>query len=109
MGPHFGWSGVSGVHQDRENSESQVDEDSNMALTISSVGGELSKGTMASVSTSVWENAAPTTLTLIPDNSVPPQVSLVPFKLVSQCRNSKGVSLSKSVHWPFKRTPKPSL
>ena len=44
MGPHFGWSGVSGVHQDRENSESQVDEDSNMALTISSVGGELSKG-----------------------------------------------------------------
>ena len=35
-------------------------------------------------------------LALMPDTSVPPSMSLVPFKLLSQCGSSEGLSLSKS-------------
>ena len=63
----------------------------------------LRKGTMASASTSAWEKAAPLALTMMPDYSVTPHMSLVPFKLLSLSWSSEGVSLSKSVHRPFKR------
>ena len=44
-------------------------------LPAGSVGGGLSKGTMAYASTPIWEKIAPPTLVLIPDNSVlPPYV-----------------------------------
>ena len=39
----------------------------------------------------------------MPDASVPPRVPLVPLKLLPWCWSSEGVSLSKSVHGPFKR------
>ena len=39
----------------------------------------------------------------MPDNSVPPCMFLVPFNLLPPCWSSEGVSLSKSVHGPFKR------
>ena len=47
-----------------------------------SVGGGLSKGIVASISTSAWEIAAPLTHALKPDNSVSPCFSLVPFKML---------------------------
>ena len=48
----------------------------------SSVGGRLSKGTMAS-------------LRLMSDTSVSPYMPLVPFKLPPWCWSSEGVSLSR--------------
>ena len=42
-------------------------------------------------------------LTLMPDTSVSPFMSLVPFKLLSWCWSSEGVSLSKSMCGFFKR------
>ena len=54
----------------------------------------LSKGTMASASTSVWEKPVPSVLALMPDSEV---------KLLPQWGNIDGVSLSKSLWGPFKR------
>ena len=66
-------------------------------------GKELRKGTTASASTFIWQNAAlPLALTLMPDNSVPSHMSLVPFKLLPQCWSSEGLSLCKSVLGFFK-------
>ena len=48
-------------------------------LPAGSVGGGLSKGTMASDSTSIWEKVAPPALSLKTDSSVPPVMSLAPF------------------------------
>ena len=83
------------------NSGSQVDEDSDTALTcwICWGGGCLRKGTMAYASTLVWWKAAPPALALIPDNLIPPNMSQVSFKYWS----SEGVSPSKSLHRPLKR------
>ena len=39
----------------------------------------------------------------MPDSSVLPCMRLVPFQLLPQCWSSEEVSLSKSVHKPFKR------
>ena len=53
---------VSGNHQVRANSVSQVDGVSEMVpgcQLYGSVGGGIRKGTMASASTSVWEIAVP--------------------------------------------------
>ena len=44
--------------------------------------GQLRKGTMASVHTSVWEKAAPAALTIKLDNSIPTHIYLVPFKVL---------------------------
>lgn len=53
-------------------------------------GGPLNKAIMASVSTSVWEKAAPTpALTLKANNSFLSRISLVPFELLPQYWNSK--------------------
>ena len=41
-------------------------------------------------------------LSLLLDISVPPCMPLVPFKLLPWCWNSEGVSLSESMHVPFK-------
>ena len=97
VGLQIGWDEVSENQQGRVNIVSQVD------MHPPAGSGGLSKGTMASASTSVWEKAAPLALSLKPDNSVPPHMSLVPFELLPQCQSSEGVSLSKSVCWPFKR------
>ena len=73
---------------------------------VSSVEGEgLRKGTMTSAITFVWQRA-----TTAPPSSFPnarqfssSAMSLVPFKLLSQCWSSEGVSLSKFLCGPFKR------
>ena len=75
---------VSGNHQGEVNSRKQVDGVSDTAPTCQLCGG-LSKGTMASAGTSVWEKAALLAVSLKPDNSVPPRRSLVPFELLPQC------------------------
>ena len=67
-----------------------------------SVGAQLRKGTMASASTSVWDKAAPLAHTGAEQFSFSPYVS-GDFKLLFPCWSSEGVSLSKSVHEPFKR------
>ena len=59
--------------------------------------GGLSKETMVSSSSSVWEKAAPTTLAMLSDNSVPLCMSLVPFDKLPQHWSSEQVSPSKSV------------
>ena len=56
-----------------------------------SMGKGLKKGTMVSASTSVWVEAAPPVLTLMPDTSVPSRMSLVPFELLSLHWSSEGV------------------
>ena len=56
------------------------------ACSVALLGGGLSKGTVASACTSVWEKAAlPPALALMPDNSVPPHMSLVLFSLLPLC------------------------
>ena len=60
-------------------------------LPVTSVGGGFIKGTIASASSSVWEKAAHSALTLIWDNSVSPYLSLVPFKLMPQCWSSESM------------------
>ena len=66
----------------------------------------VNKGTVASASTSVWEEAAPPALAPKPNSSVPPHVSLAPFELLSQCWSSERMNLSVvSPGGPFKRTP----
>ena len=72
-------------------------------LPAGSVGGGLSKGTMASASTSVWEKAAFPALTLMPNNSFPTYMSVMPFKLLPLRWSSEGVSANKSVCRPFKK------
>lgn len=68
-------------------------------LSLGSLWGEgLTKGAMASASISAWEKVAPQALVLKPNNSVSLYMSPVPFKLLSQCFISKGVSHSLSVH-----------
>ena len=69
-----------------------------------SMWGRLRKGTTSSASTSVWEKSVPPTLILMPENSLPPCMSLVLFKLLAQCWSSEGVSASKSICRPCKRT-----
>ena len=68
-------------------------------------GQGLSKGTMASTGTSVWEKAAPPALAPKPDNSFPLPMSLVPCELLSQHWSSEPVSqlASKFMLEPFKR------
>ena len=83
VGQLFEWGRISGTHQGRAMSVSQVDRDSDMVATCVCMPGgkELNKET-DSASTSVWEEAAPLALALKPDNSIPPCTSLVPFKLL---------------------------
>ena len=52
------------------------------SLPAVSVGYRLREGTMASVSTSLWEKAAPPGIALMPDTSAPPCVPPVPFELL---------------------------
>ena len=68
-----------------------------------SVGKGISKGTVASVGTSVWDKVAPPNFTLMPENSVSFCMSLVLFKLLYQSWSTEGLSLNKSVHGPFRR------
>ena len=71
-----------------------------------SAGGGLSKGTMASASTSVWEKAVPPDLVLKPDNSVS-SCRYIPgvFQAAAPALSSEQVRLStsKSMSRPFKR------
>ena len=90
MGPKVGWAGVSGNHQGGANRSmgSRI-----WCPPACSVGlGMLSRGTTAPASTSVWEKAAPSALTLLSDSSVPPHLSPVPFKLLPQRWSSEGVT-----------------
>ena len=100
VGPQVGWGRVSGNNQGMVNSVSQADGHSDMApasqrCVCVCLAGNLRKGTVTSASTPA--------LILMPDNSIPPCMSLVPFKLLPQCWNSEGASLSKFVHGLFKR------
>ena len=61
------------------------------------------KETIVSASTSVWEKAAPTAVSLMPDNSVPPHMFPMYFEVLLHCLSSETVSLSKSMCGPFKR------
>nr|KAF6474786.1 hypothetical protein HJG63_010939 [Rousettus aegyptiacus] len=67
--------------------------------------GGLSKGTMASACTSVWEQTIPLALALKPDSSAPPHTSLAHLKQLLQRWSSERVSpsASKSGCGPFKR------
>ena len=87
-----GWGGVSGNHQGRVNSVSQVNENSDMVSACKLCGEGLRKGTGASASTSVWVKAAPPASFLKRGKEVPPHMSLVPFKLLLQCWSSERVS-----------------
>ena len=124
----LGWAyrsskeGVSGNHQGRANTVSQVDGDSDMASACQLfVGrqGVSQKRNNGFCQHFVWQKAAlhslrplSPALPLIPDNFVFPSMSLMLSKL-PQCWNSEGVSQSKSVHGPYKRNclghQKPSI
>ena len=65
--------------------------------------GGLRKGTMAICWHFCLGEGCPQPLALMSDNLVPYCMSLMFFKLMSSCWSSEGVSLSKSVHGPFKR------
>ena len=80
-------------HQNEVSRVSQVNRDSDMVLPADSVLGGLSKGTMASAGTSVWEKAVLLTLpTPKSDSSVSPWMSLVPFQLLLQHGMDTGIS-----------------
>ena len=103
MGPQAGWGRVLGNHQEGVSNVSQGDGDSDVTPVYACSGGGLSRGTMASASTSVWEKAAPPALTKKPDNSVNACVSLVPFELLPHHWSSEGVSVCKSMCGLLKR------
>ena len=73
MGPEVEWFGVSGNHYVGANNVRLIETQIWYLLAIS-VGGGFSKGKVASTSTSVRENAAFPSLTLITDNSFLPYV-----------------------------------
>ena len=75
------------------------------ACLLALCGRGLRRGTMASASTFVWQEAAwsPPVLTLMPDNSILPCMSLVPFQPLPQLWSLEGVSQGKLVCRPFKR------
>ena len=58
-GPKFGWEGASGYHQESTNIVSQVDGVLDMMPACLLCGEGLRKGTVPSVSTSVWEKGVP--------------------------------------------------
>ena len=64
MGLKVGWGRVSGNHQGKANSDSQVDGDQIWCPLAGSLGKGLRKGIMAFASTSVWEKVATPALTL---------------------------------------------
>ena len=65
----------------------------------------LSKETMSSANSPVWEIAAPPAFALKPNNSIPSYMSLGPFELLPQSWSSEQVSpsLTKSTYRPHKR------
>lgn len=65
--------------------------------------GGIKQGTMASVSTSVWEKVAPPAFVLKPDYSFPSCMFFMPFQLFSGCWSSEKVNMNKTVHGSFKR------
>ena len=79
LGPRVGWDVVSGSHQSEVRSVSQVNEDSDIALTYT-CRGKVQKTNKASASTFVWEKAAPLVFALKSENSVLPCLSLAPFE-----------------------------
>ena len=100
--PQVVWAGYQGITRVKWTVIARLIEIQMWHPTASSVGG-LRKGTMTSVSTSVWKKVAQPALALMSDSSVPPHMSLVPFKLLPQCWSSEQVSPSKSMNGPFKR------
>ena len=97
---------ASGNHKGETNSMSQVDGVSYTAPACWPCGcvrGGLRKGSMAPASTFVWEKAAPSSHS----NAGQFSFSLYvcdDFQSATPRRSSEGVSSSKSVHRPFKRT-----
>ena len=89
MGPQGGWGRVLGNHQEGVSNVSQGDGDSDVTPVYACSGGGLSRGTMASASTSVWEKAAPTALALKSDHSFLPHLSLTLFELLHAGAQSK--------------------
>ena len=103
MGPQTGWGRVSGNHHGGANTVSHVDGVSDTVPAHKLCETGLRKGRMASGGTSLWKIPASPVLVWMPDNSVPLYMSLMPFQLLPQLWSSEGVSLSKSLHKPFKR------
>ena len=89
LGGPKNWGGVSGNHRGRADSLARLMETQIWHPSAGSVQEGLSKGTVASASTSAWEKAA---LLLNPDTSVPLRISLVPFNCpVLELRASESV------------------
>ena len=104
VGSQIGWGKVSGKHQGEANSMSWVDGDSDMALGCRFCGvGVSEKERVHLCQHFCLAESCPLALALLPKNSIPPCVSLMPFKFLPQHQNSERVSLSKSMHRPFKR------
>ena len=82
VGLQVGWGGVSGSLQGGANSDSQFDGVSDPAPTCWICVGRVWKRINASASISVWDNAAPAALSLMPNYSFPPHISPVPLKLL---------------------------
>ena len=89
----FGWRKVSRNHQGMVNHVSLVDGDSQIAHDCT-CRGWLSKETMASTSTTVWEKAAPPALTLKPEDCFF-YISLVTSQLL--CHHSSSEAGSPNV------------
>ena len=86
VGINFGWGRASENYQGGENSVSQVNGVSGMALTCwlcGSLAEWLRKGTMCFTSTCLGESYPPA-LVLMLDSSVPARMLLVPFELLPQ-------------------------
>ena len=103
-GPVSWWGRISRNHQGEANSVSQVDGDSDMASAFQVCVERAQKRNNSLCQHFIWEKAAAPALTLMPDTSVPLCISLVPFELLPQCWGSEGVSASKSMNGPFKRS-----
>ena len=104
VGQKIGWGRASGNHQGGANSVSQVDGVSDVVPACWLCVGRAQKRNNGLCQHFCLGESYPQALALMPDNSVPPPMSLVPFNMLPLHWSSEEVSLSKSVHGPFKRT-----
>ena len=107
-GPQVAWHSMSGNHQSRAKSVSQVDE-LRYGSQLLALQGEGSAKEQWPLPALIWEKAAPPAPTLMLDNSLPPRMSLMPFQLLPQHWSSKAVCPSKSVCGPLGGAARDSL
>ena len=103
LGWKVGWGGASGNHQDEANSVNQVAEVSDRCPPASSLWGGLQKGTVALPAVLLGRMLSPSSPPGARHFSSYPYASGA-FEAAAPCWSLAGVSLSKFVYGPFKRS-----